>query len=118
MYVAEISSILNDLNNSYNTDLETPDTGGYKSVSKIVYAKLPPVVQKALIEKVSSNYPTLDHIFNNIKDIIEKLVKTKSKKVDNPKKAEISKADSNKNSKSIKTSHNQMPALENFPFSH
>ena len=83
-------------------------------VRKIVYAKLPTVVQKALIEKVSSNYPTLDHIFNNIKDIIEKLVKTKSKKVENLKKTDNSKTDSNKNSKSNKFSPNHKPALENF----
>ena len=114
LYVAEIRSILNDLKNSYDTDLETPETGGYKLVSKIIYAKLPPVVQKALIEKVACNYPTLDHIFDNIKDIIEKLVKTKSKKVDNLKKTDHSKTDSNKNSKSNKFSSNHKPALENF----
>ena len=83
LYVAEIKAILNDLNKSYNVDLISPDTGGYKFVSHIMFSKLPPVVQKAIIEKVSSNYPTLDDIFDNIKDIIEKLVKTKPKKVEN-----------------------------------
>ena len=80
MYVAEIKSILNDLKNSYNTNLLSPGTGGYKLVSSIVFEKLPPSVQRALIEKVSSNYPTLDNIFDHTRGIITTIMKTKSKK--------------------------------------
>ena len=78
LYIADIRGILNDLNNSYDTDLETPGTGGFKLVSKIIYSKLPPVVQKAVIERVASNYPTLTQISENINEIIEKLLKTKA----------------------------------------
>ena len=114
LYVAEIRAILNDLKKSYNVDLISSGTGGYKFVSRIIFSKLAPVVQKAIIEKVSSNYPTLDDIFDNIKDIIEKLVKTKPKKVEHPKKVETFKPDFNKNFKSNKNSTEHKPALENF----
>ena len=108
LYVAEIKSMLNDLNKSYNVNLETAGTGGYKLVSKIIYSKLPQAVQRELIKKVASNYPTLDHIFDNIKDIIETLVKTKYKK------PEPYKLESNKGYKPNKTNPESKPALENF----
>ena len=108
LYVAEMKSVLGDLKKSYNVDLVTPNTGGYLFVSSIIFSKLPPVVKKALIEKVDSNYPTLDQIFNNIKDIVKKLDKTKSKKSDNQK------SDSSKDFKPPKTDPVHKPALENF----
>ena len=70
LYVAEIRSILNDLNKSYNVDLESEGTGGYKLVSKIIFSKLPQAVQRELIKKVASTYPTLNQIFDNIKDTV------------------------------------------------
>ena len=108
LYVAEMKSVLGDLKKSYQVDLLTPATGGYLFVSNIMFSKLPPVVKKALIEKVNSNYPTLDHIFDNIKDIIKKLDKTK------PKKPENHKSDTGKDFRSSKTVSERRPALENF----
>ena len=108
MYVVEIKSILNDLKNSYQTDLLTPGTGGYKLVSSIVFEKLPPSVQRALIEKVSNNYPTLENIFEHTKCIITTILKTKSKRVEPKFEA------NNKNFKPYKSNSEPKPALENF----
>ena len=108
LYIADIRGILNDLNRSYNTDLETPGTGGFKLVSKIVYSKLPPVVQTAVIEKAASNYPTLTDIFDNMNEIIEKLNKTKPNK-DQPKFLPKP-----KHSGQVLKFNSSKPALENF----
>ena len=107
LYVAEIRSTLNDLHKSYGVDLESVGTGGYKLVSKIIFSKLPQAVQRELIKKVASTYPTLDQIFDNIKDIIEALIKTKFKKSE-------PKHEPNKGYKPKQTYPESKPALENF----
>ena len=112
LYVAEIKSVLSDLNKTYKTDLVTPGTGGYKLVSSIIFSKLPPVVRKALIEKVDSNYPTLDHIFTNIKPICQKLRNLSD--YSKPKKFENPKSDFGRHSKPINKDFASKPALENF----
>ena len=80
MYIAEIKALLNDLKISHKIDLISPGTGGYKFVSSIIFSKITPVIQKALIAESKSNYPTLDHIFNNIKNVIETSVITNKSK--------------------------------------
>ena len=80
LYVAETKANLCDLKRSYSADLLAEESGGYLFVSSIVYSKLPTIVQRALINKVSSNYPTLDQIFDNVSDIITTLVLTKPPK--------------------------------------
>ena len=108
LYVAEMKSILHDLKKTYKVDLVTADTGGYKFVSSIIFSKLPPVIRKALIEKVGSNYPTLDHIFSNIKEIVQKLDNLKLKKFEHPK------SDFVRHSRPGKADSESKPALENF----
>lgn len=117
LYVAEIRSILNDLKKSYKTDLRSPGTGGYKLVSSIIYAKLPSAIQRELIAKVDSNYPTMDHIFDNIKAIIKTLNQVKPKKSEPPKseRAESNKHNVNKNFRpENRPVPENKPALENF----
>ena len=82
LYVAEIKGFLSDLKTSHKVDLLAAESGGYKLVSHIIFAKMPSVIQKALIEKAKSNYPTIDQIFDNIKDVIETNLKTKPKRVE------------------------------------
>ena len=68
MYIAEVKSILNDLKKSYAADLFV--AGGYLLARKIVFDKIPPAIQKALMETCDTNYPTLDQIFDNIRQVI------------------------------------------------
>ena len=77
MYVAEIKGIISDLKTSHKVDLTVPESGGYKFVSHIIFSKIPSVIQRSLIAKSKSNYPTLDNIFENIKEVIETYNKTK-----------------------------------------
>ena len=77
MYVAEIKGIISDLKTSHKVDLTIPESGGYKFVSHIIFSKIPSVIQRSLIAKSKSNYPTLDNIFENIKEVIETYNKTK-----------------------------------------
>ena len=85
LYVAEVKGFLSDLKTAHKVDLLTADSGGYKLVSHIIFAKIPSVIQRALIEKAKSNYPTIDQIFDNIKDVIETNLKTKPKRVEQNK---------------------------------
>ena len=81
LYVAEIKSILNDLKKSYHANLLEPESGGYILVSHIVFKKIPPSVQKALMEKTNNIYPTIDQIFEHTKTVINTILKTKSKNI-------------------------------------
>ena len=85
LYVAEIKGFLSDLKTSHKVDLLAAESGGYKLVSHIIFAKMPSIIQRALIEKAKSNYPTIDQIFDNIKGVIETNLKTKPKRVEQNK---------------------------------
>ena len=75
IYVAEIKATVHDLKESYKTEFIV-NSAGYLLISSVVFHKLPAVLQKALMTKVNSNYPTLTQIFNNISDIITVIIKT------------------------------------------
>ena len=90
MYVAEIKGLISDLKTSHKVDLTIPESGGYKFVSHIIFSKIPSVIQKSIIAKCQTNYPTLDNIFDNIKKEIETYNKTKIKKSETSKVSNVS----------------------------
>ena len=75
IYVAEIKATMHDLKESYKADFVV-DSAGYLLISSVVFHKLPFVLQKSLMTKVNSNYPTLTQIFKNISDVITVLTKS------------------------------------------
>ena len=81
-YLIETKNTLNDLKLHYNADLLIPGSGGYQLVSSIVFSKLPFDVQRLLIMDVSTNFPTLDQIFDRGGEIVETLVRTRFRKTD------------------------------------
>ena len=85
-YLTEIQSRLVDLKNTYATDLLAEDSGGHRLVSHIIFGKLSPELQRAIILEVKSNYPTLKQIFDNFEKIIRMIVKTKRTFVPKPDK--------------------------------
>ena len=85
-YVAEIKGTISDLKTSHDVDLTIPESGGYKFLSHIIFSKIPSVIQRSLIAKCKTNYPTLDNIFDNIKEVIETYNKTKQPKKPEPNK--------------------------------
>ena len=50
------------------------DTAGCKQLSHIVFSKLPTSAKRELVHKVDDNYPFLNHIFDNYREIIKTLV--------------------------------------------
>ena len=74
IYVAEIKATMHDLKESYSTDFVV-NSAGYLLISSVVFHKLPFVLQKPLMTKVNSNYPTLTQIFDNISNVITVLTK-------------------------------------------
>ena len=78
---------MEDLKITYQCDLLNSDTGGYDLVSHIVFSKLSPELQKAMIMDLKTTYPTLNEIADNYDRIIKMIVKTKQnqKKYDNGK---------------------------------
>ena len=82
IYVAEIKATMHDLKESYKTDFVV-NSPGYLLISSVVFHKLPVVLQKALMIKVNSNYPTLTQTFEHISNIIT--VVTKSNVSNKPK---------------------------------
>ena len=74
IYVAEIKATMHDLKQSYSTNFIV-NSAGYLLISSVVFHKLPSVLQKPLMTKVDSNYPTLTQIFDNISNVITVLTK-------------------------------------------
>ena len=74
-FIAEVRSYLYELPH-YNVDFLEEGTAGNKFVSHLIMSKLPKVVVKELINKISKNYPTLSEIFSNYKEALKTLSRT------------------------------------------
>ena len=61
------------------------DTPGCKLLSHIIFAKLPTSVKRDLLHKVHDNYPTLNHIFDNYREIIKTLVRVSQPRLSSAK---------------------------------
>ena len=83
-YVNECRAVVHELK-QYNVDFLEEDSAGFKFLSHIIFNKLPVSVKKELIHRVNDNYPTLNHLFENYRDIIKTLVKVSQPKVSNTK---------------------------------
>ena len=83
-YVNECRAIFHDLK-QYNTDLMEEDTAGCKLLSHIIFFKLPTSVKRELVHKVDNNYPSLNHIFDNYREIIKTLVRVSQPRVSSAK---------------------------------
>ena len=73
-YANECRAIIHDLK-QYNIDLKEEDTAGCKLLSHIIFSKLSTSVKKELVHKVDDNYPFLNHIFDNYREINKTLVR-------------------------------------------
>ena len=74
-FIAEVRSYLYELQH-YNVDFLEEGAEGNILVSHIIMSKLPKVVVKGLINKISKNYPTLTDIFSNYKEALKTLTRT------------------------------------------
>ena len=71
VYLSDVKCLLKDLNN-YDRDL-LKDKTSKEFISHIVFNRLPTSFKKELVRKLDSNYPTIDEIFDNSKDIVRTL---------------------------------------------
>ena len=99
-----------ELKTSYNLDFFEENTPDYELLSHIIFSKLPPTLQKELIQKVDSNYPKISQIFDSYK-VIKTLIKTGFKKNFNSHQTNFKsrKRNYNKNNNAKKN----VPTLEN-----
>ena len=72
LFINEIRSYLHELK-SFKIDPLEGGTAGNIFVSHLMFNKLPKVVKRELINKTSSNYPTLNDIFLNYKQVFKTL---------------------------------------------
>ena len=77
VYLQKTMNNLEDLKRSYSCDLLTAPLGGNAFISHIIFSKLSPELQKALIVDLKKTYPTLTEINDNYERIIKMLVKTR-----------------------------------------
>ena len=81
-----LKSLINDLRacifelQSYDLDFLEEDSPGLKLLSHIIFEKLPAVFKRALVNKVESNYPTLNDLFEHHNELIKTLISTSYKK--------------------------------------
>ena len=78
-FLSEIRADLSELRTSYNLDFFEEETPGFKIISHIVFAKSPSILQRELVHKVGTNYPTIKDIFDNYNENIKTLIKTSRK---------------------------------------
>ena len=83
-YVNECHAIIHDLK-QYNINVMEEDTAGCKELSHIIFSKLPTSVKRELVHKVDDNYPSLNHIFDNYREIIKTLVRMSQPRVSSAK---------------------------------
>ena len=79
-FLSEMRADLSELRSSYDLNFFEENTPGFKLVSHIIFAKLPGVLQRELVHKVGTNYPTLIDIYDNYNEAIKTLIKTGMKK--------------------------------------
>ena len=79
-FLSETHADLSELRTSYNLDFFEEETPGFRIISHIVFAKLPSILQRELVHKVCTNYPTIKDIFDNYNENIKTLIKTSRKK--------------------------------------
>ena len=83
-YVNECRAIIHDLK-QYHIDLMEEGTAGCNLLSHIIFSKLQTSVKRELVHKVDDNYPSLNHIFDNYREIIKTLVKVSQPRVSSAK---------------------------------
>ena len=107
LFLNEIRSYLHELK-SFKIDLLEEETAGNIFVSHLVFNKLPKVVKRELINKTSSNYPTLSDIFINYKQVLKTLSQTTVvKPIDKDKSKPI-------RSSSVVTLKEKYPTTQNY----
>ena len=75
-FLSETRADLSELRTSYNLDFFEGETPGFRIISHIIFAKLPSILQRELVHKVGTNYPTIKDIFDNYNETIKTLIKT------------------------------------------
>ena len=111
-FLSETRMDLSELRTSYNLDFFEEETPGFRIISHIVCVKLPSILQRELVHKVDTNYPTIKDIFDNYNENIKTLIKTSRKNNFNPKR---NNANPNKEkNNNPKAESKNVSALENF----
>ena len=85
-FLSETRADLSELRTSYNLDFFEEETPRFRIINHIVFAKLPTILQKELVHKVGTNYPTIKDIFDNYNENIKTLIKTSRKNNFNPER--------------------------------
>ena len=83
-YVNECHAIIQDLK-QYNINLMEEDTAGCELLSHIIFSKLPTSVKRKLVHKVDDNYPFLNHILDNYREINKTLVRVSQPRMSSAK---------------------------------
>ena len=110
-FLSETRVDLSELRTSYKLDFLEEETPGFRIISHIVFAKLPTILQRELVHKVGTNYPTIKDIFDNYNENIKTLIKTSRKNNFNP---ERNNANPSKGKNNPKAESKNVSALENF----
>ena len=111
-FLSETCADLSELRTSYNLDFFEEETPGFRIISHIVFAKLPSILQRKLVHKFSTNYPTIKDIFDNYNENIKTLIKTSRKNNFNPERNNA--YPSKKKNNHPKAESKNVSALENF----
>ena len=83
-FLSETRADLSEIKTSYNLDLFEEVTPGFRIISHIISTKLPSILQRELVPKVGTNYPTIKDISDNYNETIKTLIKTCWKNNFNP----------------------------------
>ena len=78
-YINECRAIVYELK-QYQVNLLDVDSAGCKLFSHIVFCKWPASIKRELVHKVTNNYPSVEELFDNYKEIIQTLIRTSSPK--------------------------------------
>ena len=76
-FICEVRSYLYELQ-QYNVDFLEDNTAGNILVSHLVMNKLPKIVVKEVISRTNNNYPSLKEIFDNYKEALKTLSRTRT----------------------------------------
>ena len=85
-FLSETCADSSELRTSYNLDFLEEETPGFRIISHIIFTKLPSILQRELLHKVGTNYPTIKDIFDNYNETIKTLTKTSRKNNFNPER--------------------------------
>ena len=78
-YINECRAIVYELK-QFQVNLLDVDSAGCKLLSHIVFSKLPASIKRELVHKVNNNYPSVEELFDNYKEIIQTLIRTSNPK--------------------------------------